>query len=122
MIKRQYGLFREHIQKQLYLIFKKISKQGNSRELTNKETELLLYQALDNKWRENWSINHEEAIESLHQSLTNLNESQMKLLTLRYWEGLSIRQMAKLLNKPTTTIYREIQNCLEILRQNLRKS
>lgn len=56
---------------------------------------------------------------SLKTALTELSEYQKKLLLLRYWEGLTIRDIAVKLNKPPSSVHYELNKTLEKLRDIL---
>ena len=56
---------------------------------------------------------------SLKTALTALSEYENKLLYLRYWESLTIREIATKLQKPSSTIHYELNRILKKLKDVL---
>lgn len=113
----QYEKITDHIYRQIAIISKKLKSAKNSREVTNKEIELLLCKTLVANNHEGWNDHTEALIEEMHTRLTRLSEAQMYLINLRYWECLTIRQIAIKLNQPKSNVARTLAKCLETLRK-----
>jgi RNA polymerase sigma-70 factor (ECF subfamily) len=62
-------------------------------------------------------ISVEQSIEiiDLRSALLKLNDEENKLLYYKYWEGLTVREIAKRMNKPKSTIQVMIENTLKKL-------
>lgn len=98
--------------KQAKLIMSKIKPQNNQREVSNHEMELLLVQY--SVFGKHAEIS-EERMEELHRRLARLDKSQMELVSLRYWDGMTFREIAKVVGVSHDTVNRHMNQVLEIL-------
>ncbi|WP_257351679.1 RNA polymerase sigma factor [Pseudalkalibacillus decolorationis] len=55
----------------------------------------------------------------LEEAKSNLSEEQRRLITLLYWEGYSLKEIAAMENEPVGTIKSRLHQSLKRLRQNL---
>jgi RNA polymerase sigma-70 factor (ECF subfamily) len=54
----------------------------------------------------------------LEQAIEKLNEEEKTILYYKYWEGLTVREIAKKLDKPRSTIQYKIDEILKKLKRN----
>ena len=114
MRKSQSQKVREKLIRQFHLVSKKF-KQNSSRELTNQDIQIALYQ---------YSSSHpssneygEKNLEWIHDRLTRLTERQMDMITLRFFKAYSLSDIAEemMINHPET-VSRELTKIYDILR------
>lgn len=59
---------------------------------------------------------------SLHDALKTLSETENQILYYKFWEGLTVREIAKKIKKPRSTVQDMINGALERVRQSLNSS
>ena len=57
--------------------------------------------------------------ETLKQAMQKLSDEENAVLYYKYWEGLTVREIAKKLDKPRSTIQYKIDECLKKLHKEL---
>jgi RNA polymerase sigma factor (sigma-70 family) len=68
---------------------------------------------------ESRAIEWERARRALVRALDSLTEEDRVVVRLRFWEGLSIADIARTLNVPQKPLYRRLERALVVLRQKL---
>lgn len=104
---KQYDLLREKITKQASLVLKKFRQKKNSREITNQDFAISLYAYATN----NDNIS-EEKLEILNDRISRLNEFQMRIIRLRFWEGKTNQEIGDLIGKSEGTVRNIIKKCI----------
>lgn len=111
-IKGQYLRLKDRIHHQIALISKKICKQEKTKELTNQEVALSLYQI----------ASHEpipdKVFEQVDRLICKLNIEQVNLIRMHYFEGKTIREIAGIKGKSETGVWKDIHHLLEIMRKD----
>ena len=89
-------------------------KPTTSREISNSELMISLYQYAVSKDIPN---EYGDKMEWLHERLVKLNETQMEMIRLRFWEGMSYRQIGDKVGHNQMYVLRKIAEALNVLRQ-----
>jgi len=68
---------------------------------------------------ENPSSDRALEAETLRQAMKKLSDEENAILYYKYWEGLTVREIAKRLDKPRSTIQYKIDECMKKLQREL---
>lgn len=115
MIKKQTDLFLSKLAIQYERVSRKFKQSKNEKELSNSEVQLacIQYHACNGQVSEYG----EQQLEWLHDRLTRLSKTQMKLYTLRFVEGKTMQEIAKVFKVTDSAIDRRLQRMYAILRK-----
>lgn len=111
-VKTQYELLRKKIETQAHLVFKKFKAVPN-REVSNQDIALLLAEYSTNFT----GTLSEEKIEQIHRCLVKLDEPQMMVVKMTYWEGKSEREIAVIIGKSDSWVHRKLHEAYAKMRE-----
>lgn len=111
MLKKKYEAVRAKVEHQAHLVFKKF-KQSNSRELTNQDVQLMLAEYATTFLQ----VLRPEEVDKLHTLMARLNEEQMMVINMKFWKGMTEREMATELNRSPSWVHRKLHEALSAMR------
>lgn len=111
MIKKKYELVRDKVRRQAHLVFKKIKRQS-SREITNQDIQLMLAEYSSTFCQ----VLRDEEIEKLHNLIAKLSEQQMQIIRMKFWEGMTEREIAINLGQSDSWVHRRIHEAYKVMR------
>jgi hypothetical protein len=116
MIKKQTELVREKIALQWQRVSKKFKLTKNSKEVTNTDIQIALFQYASSGIVPNEY--GEKQLEWLHEKLASLDKSDMEFLTLFYWEGKNLTEIGVHFGHTPNWASLEFKKILEKLRKS----
>lgn len=111
MINQKCKVLGDKVKRQAGIVFRKFKSKKTYREVTNKDVEIAL--ACSSIWPAKIS---DEQQDMLSDRLVRLNEKQMHIIRLYYYEGKTQEEIACLFGRERCWTSRQIKKCLEIMK------